>query len=188
MRRILFALPLLAATMTFAQAPVQPPGPFTLHHVYALAEPAASNVMRWGCPVGMAAEQQATGATQWVVSLEDSGSSGGIPRGKMGVHVALKAPANWVFREARVAVTYKVSPAGAMLVDGQVPDTTKTFDLSVGDDPAVELERSLLLGAGVSVQRVKLMSLTYPDGSVWQPAPNYNCSVRVSHFLPVAAR
>jgi hypothetical protein len=60
MRSFLSALPLLATTMLFAQAP----RPFTMHHVYPLDG--------WSCPVGMTAQQQASGATQGVVSLEDS--------------------------------------------------------------------------------------------------------------------
>jgi hypothetical protein len=102
--------------------------------------------------------------------------------------MGLKTSKEMAFREAKVAVSFLVSPKGAMLL-GSAPTTeTRTFDLSAGDDPAAELERSLLLGAGVSVTRVKLLSLTYADGTVWEPGGSYNCSVRVSHFLPVASR
>jgi hypothetical protein len=186
MRRILFALPLLAATMTLAQAPVQAPRPFTLHHVYPLDQSQVYPLNRWNCPVGMTAEQKATGATQWIVSLEDSRNPSRIPPGKMGVHVALKAPGDWKFRSAKVEVAYVVPPAGMMLVDGNQSTETRTFDLSSSEDPTQELERSLLIGSGVSITRVKLLGLTYADGTVWQPGSMYSCSVRVSHFLPVA--
>jgi len=183
MRHVLFALPLLATTMAFAQAP----RPFTLHHTYSLDQPNVSPLNHWSCPVGMTAEQQANGATQWVVSLEDSRDPVRIPRGKMGVRVGLTAPKDWAIREAKVVVSYMVPPAGAMLVGGSPSTETRTFELSAGEAPVLELERSLQLSPGVSVTRVKLLSLTYADGTVWQPDGAYNCSVRVSHFLPVNA-
>jgi len=179
MRRILFALPLLAASALAQEA-----HPFTLHHVYALDQPNASS--RWSCPVGIAAQQQATGATQWVVSLEDSANPSRLPAGKMGVHVVLKALGSLKFSTAKVEVAYLVPPAGMMLVDGNAATQTRTFDLSAGDDPTQEMERSLLIGSGVSISRVKLLSLTYADGTESQLAGNSNCSVRISHLLPVA--
>ena len=180
MRSFLSALPLLATTMVFAQAPVQPPRVFKLSHVYPMSG--------WSCPVGMTAQRQAAGATQWVISFEDSGNPSRLPPGKMGVRVSLKTSKDRAFREAKVAVSYMVSPSGAMLLGGVPSAQTRTFNLFASDDPDAELERSLLLGFGVSVTRVKLRSLTYADGTVWQPDGNYNCSVRVSHFLPVASR
>jgi hypothetical protein len=199
MRRILFALPLLATTMAFAQAPVQAPvqpRPFTLNHAYPLDQPQIHYPFTgWSCPVGMTAEQQAFGATQWVISLEDSRIPDMEARARSsrsGVRVDLKAPRNWAFKSARVAVSYMVPQTGTMLVgagfsiNGGRP-ATKTFDLSAGEDPAQELERTLLLGSAVNVTQVRLISLTYPDGSVWQPGRNYSCSVGISHLLPVAA-
>ncbi|SFS04462.1 hypothetical protein SAMN05421771_0923 [Granulicella pectinivorans] len=186
MRRVLLALPFLATSMAFAQSPVQAPArPFTLKHIYPLGQPPASMRTSWSCPVGITAEQQATGATQWVVSLEDARSDDRISPGRMGVHVNLKAPT--AFRKAQLAVYFMVPPTGAMMVSSQPQETSRTFDIWSGDDPAAELERSLLLGSGVSVTRVKLLVVTYADGTVWQPAANYNCSVRVSHFMRVAA-
>lgn len=188
MRSVLFALPLLAATTAFGQASPS----FKLNHVYPLnqtpGQPGGYPVQGWNCPVGMTAERQATGATQWVVSLEDARVPAAEARAhasRMGVRVGLKALL--AFREAKVAVSYQVPPAGVMLVDGAVSTETKTFALSAGDDPAQELERSLLLGTGINVTRVRLLSLTYADGTVWQPGANFSCSVRVSHLLPVAA-
>ncbi len=186
MRRILFALPLLAAGTVFAQAPVTAPPAFTLKHVYPLDQPQVDHLNLRSCPVGMSAEQQGAGATQWIVSLEDSRHPGRVHPGKMGVRVALKVAEDWAFVGAKVAVSYLVSPKGAMLLWGAPSAETRTFDLSAGDDPAVELERSLLLAPGVSVTRVKLLSLTYADGTVWQPSDNSICSVRVSHVLRVA--
>jgi hypothetical protein len=183
MRRILFALPLLATTIVFAQAPA-----FTLNHTYQLGQPVLPTPNHLlSCPVGMAAEQQATGATQWVVSLEDARNPQHIPPGKMGVHVSLAAYDDHKISTARVEVAYMVPPTGMLLVDGNASTQTRTFDLSAGGEPTKEIESSLLIGPGVSITRVKLLGFSYADGAEWQPGGNFNCSVRVSHILRVSA-
>jgi hypothetical protein len=188
MRSFLFALPLLATTMACAQAPAPSPLVRPLAHAYPLNEPHVGAMGGWSCPVGMTAEQQATGATQWVVSLEDSGNPPRDRPGAVGVHVALKGSKDKGFRAARVAVSYLVSPRGGMLVATTPASETRTFDLSVGAEARADLESSLLLGSGVSVTRVELLSLTYADGTVWPLRTEYNCGVRVSHVLRVATR
>jgi hypothetical protein len=178
MRTSLLIAPLLLATATLAQAP-------------------ATVVLNFNgnrCPVGMTAEREAFGRTEWIVSLEDSsGATNAVAQrgANSGVYVRLNAINAQPFNKVRVAVDFAKPVAGVMLVGTKVsesPDLRKTFDLSATEGSARGLSGSLLVGTAVIVTRVHLLGITYADGSKWEPDAGSRCSVKPSFLLPVAAR
>lgn len=178
MRASLFVVPLLLASAGLAQAPgtvvVMSPG----NH----------------CPVGMTAQREAYGRTEWIVSLEDSRdvASVGARRGaNTGVYVELNALRTRPMSKVKVAVDFTKPVPGVMPVDGkvsEVPDLRKTFEVAANEGSARELSASLLVGSVVFVTRVHLLGITYADGSTWAPAEGAGCSVRPSLLLSVEAR
>jgi len=177
MRTSLVALPLLLVTATFAQAPVTRPDPF------------AST-----CPVGMTAQREAFGRTEWVVALEDSRDpaiTAAHRAANTGVFVELNAHKVKPISKVKVAVDFEQYKSGIMPAETKItpsPDTQKTFDLSATGGSASRLSGSLLLGSPVFITRVRLLGITYADGSTWQPAAGSACSIKPSLYMPVDAR
>jgi hypothetical protein len=177
MRTSLVTLPLLLATATLAQAPVTAVPNF------------ASN-----CPVGMTAQREAFGRTEWIVSLEDSRDpaiTAARRTANTGVYLELNAHKSKPLSQVKVAVDFAQYKSGVMPAETKVtpsPETQKTFDLSAGGGSASELSGSLLLGQPVFVTRVHLLGITYADGSKWQPAAGSSCSIKPSLYMPVDSR
>ena len=178
MRTSLFIAPLILASAAVAQAPANVVLMFPGSH----------------CPVGMTAQREAYGRTEWVVSLEDSrdlASVGAKHGANTGVYVELNASRTKPMSRVKVAVDFTKPVAGVMPVDGkvsEVPDLRKTFEVAANEGSARELSASLLVGQVVFVTRVHLLGITYADGSTWAPAEGSSCSVRPSLLMPVEAR
>ena len=170
MYRALLTFPLLAATTCFAQT-----------------------IIGSGCPVEMKAQQQAAGRTEWVVANEDAAQlqKQTASHPNSGVHVELNAPRDKALRQVELTVDFAPLGIHRMLPLAQMdtPATTnlkqKTFSLSATDTATRKLAGSLLVGPAASIIRVRLLSITYADGTHWQSAPGQTCSVEPSHFLLV---
>jgi hypothetical protein len=211
MRLIVFALPLLAATATFAQSSAQP-----------LAQSGAANptvtkatpsillpIGVSSCPVAMSAQQAALGQTIWTISREDAGQprNEAVPRSSdSGVHVELDslpgggfqgnssrgyASRGKAIRQVELAV-YFVPPGGRVLLlqarAADAPELKKTFNLSADGGAALQLAGDLLVGPAASITRVRVLRIEYTDRTAWQPSGNVVCSVEPNRFLLVGAR
>jgi hypothetical protein len=138
----------------------------------------------------MKAQQQASNRTVWVVSLEDSIQlqKQAASHLNTGVHVELSAPHDKLL-QVELAVDF--APVGMRMLPlaaqiGTPANTqNKTFNLSANDGATHKLAGSLLVGPAASITRVRLLSITYADGTQWQPTKGQTCSVEPSHFLLV---
>ena len=181
MRRILFALILLAATSAFAQSPA-----------FSIQTSTQVQISGMRCPVALNARLQGAALrTEWVTATEDSATGDHVairPKGDAGgVHVTLSAPPDKALSEVTVAVFYHQLGPGLVPVGSNATSTLrKTFTLT--GEAAHALEGSLLLGLGADVRRVRILSIEYSDGSSWQAFDTATCAAAVSHVLPVTAR
>lgn len=212
MRRILFALPLLAATAGLAgiQAQSQTASPPASAASLQLAQAEAGlRSVSAACPVGMTARQQAAGETVWTIALEDAGRASGPlagqPRGQQpgdarndaapgaagtGVHVDVKAWKGGPIRQVELAVHYLAPGWRLMPVGAAKPgdDLQKTYNLAAADGGSLKLAGDLLVGATAGITRVTLLRIDYADGTSWHASSREACSVAPNGFTLVGAR
>lgn len=210
MRTILFALPLLAVSCAIGhaqtQTETQSPTPaqaqprisyrnLTPQQLQALTKLAARKSgadLVGNCPVGMTAQQRASGQTVWTTALEDAANPRNLDSlrpGNTGVHVELNAHGKSSIHQAELAV-YFMAPRTRVLpvVEADaLPAQKKTFNLAT-DRASLKLMGDLLVGPAASITRVQLLSLTYADGTTWSARSDSPCSVEPDRFILVDAR
>jgi hypothetical protein len=193
MRPTLFALTLLAATATLAQAQTRFPVPAA-----ATTPPSRPLIVFPGtngatCPLAMAAQQQSSGQTIWTVALEDERSPmTAIRPGDAGVHVRLVDFKDKAIRQVKLAVYFIAPGSRATPVTesetGVTSDLQKTFELIAAEGSAHKLAGDLLVGPAASITRVHVLSITYADGSTWQASSTSNCTIEPNRIILVGSR
>ena len=194
MRPTLFALTLLAATATLAQAQTQ--FPITTAATTQPSPPHIFTGMNGGiCPVGMTAQQQASGQTLWTIALEDQRSSkndAAMRPGDAGVHVELTGFKDKAIRQVKLTVYFLAPGTHAIPVTesetGATSDLQKTFELAAAEGSARKLAGDLLVGPAASITRVHVLSITYADGSTWQASSSANCTIEPNRVILVGSR
>lgn len=141
------------------------------------------------CPGGFWAHQSDVGGarTVWTTALEDKDKKDKWwpEAGSMGVHVLFKG-ARMPVRSLRFSVSYlpaggHVMPSGPDAKSGS--ELQKSYTLATQDK--VRFEGDLLVGPASSITRVRLISATFADESVWQAASENACSVEPDRVLAV---
>ena len=187
MHRILFALPLLAAS-ALAQSAAHPTTQFPVPK--ASPPTPGIHIVRPTdtCPMGISTQLRGSGSTLWTIALQDANIR--APRADFGVHVQLNSiDQSHIIKSVEVAVRYL--PAGLRLLplSDDIPANarSKTFHLSAQDGAALQLAGDLLIGPSAGILRVNLTRVNFADGTTWQaPTPNA-CSAKPNGLLLVAA-
>jgi hypothetical protein len=145
-----------------------------------------------GCPVGISASLQARGQTMWTIAQEDNRASSTQTYGA-GVHVDLRALKPNAIQGVTLSVSYLTFGLHTQLVTQfsaqpgkPVSERSKTFQLVSADPDVPDLSGDLLVGSAATIQRVKLLSVRYADGTEWHSAPARRCSIEPSHILLVS--
>ncbi len=164
----LFSLmtPLLAAS------PQNTPAPATLRALAVAVSKLTS------CPVGFAARRQSP--TEVVAIDHDARHRSG-----QGVHLSLQHPDTDI-RSAEVVVHAASNKTRYLpLQAGDIrPDLSKDFHLSASGAGGLRSSDLWLDNAG-SITSVDLVSITYADGTTWNPDPSAICRAIPNGFMPV---
>jgi hypothetical protein len=146
-----------------------------------------------GCPGVLQARQQATGGgTVWTTALEDEHDDTARPGG-LGIHVDF-AGVKTAVKSLELRVSYMplglrrvpVAPETTNAKDDSPQERAKTFNLD--REAAMKIGGDLLVGPAATITRVRLISVTYADGSVWHPSSEDVCSVEPSKYMLVEAK
>jgi hypothetical protein len=208
MRSTLRTLTLLAATPALAQtsAPIPAPSPAPLHEPSPLDLrqttgttrdwPAAVRKSRSSprydtCPIAIAAQLQGMPEREEIVAIEDANRPRNLDpfHGDAALHVHLAAR-NAPLAKVKLAVSYVIPTTGILLVSqpGLDPPTQqKTYELTAPNDPAPTLEATLRSGTVAHITRVHILTIQYADGTLFEPATNNTCSLKISPFVLVSA-
>jgi hypothetical protein len=202
MRPLVFALPLLVATLpllavgaALGQAQFTPTQPMV-----TLDSPSVFIPSR-DCPVGLSARRESGGQTLWTTALEDGAKpqlrlEKGVGNGAgdgTGVHVELTSSSHQPIRQVELAVHYLAPGLHTMLIKTQLDgtaapgDRNKTFDLAATGGASLQLTGDLLLGGAASVTRVTLLRVNYANGTSWQTSAQKSCSVAPNGIMQVSA-
>jgi len=140
------------------------------------------------CPGWLRADQHTVGGqrTLWTTALEDKDKKDTWwpTLGTLGVHVMFQGKET-PLRSVEFSVSY-LPPGLRKLPVGREASAqmlTKNYVLT-GDDKA-RVEGNLLVGSAAVVTRVRLISATFADGSVWRAASDGACSVEPNRVMPV---
>jgi len=79
-----------------------------------------------------------------------------------------------------------VAPETTNAKDDSPQERAKTFNLD--REAAMKIGGDLLVGPAATITRVRLISVTYADGSVWHPSSEDVCSVEPSKYMLVEAK
>ena len=195
MRPTLFALILLAATATpiLAQAQAQRQFPVPSAATMRPSPPQIFTGTNGGtCPIRMTAQRQDAGQTLWTIALEDEQgpkAETAIRPGDAGVHVELTGFREKAIQQVRLAVYFLPRGTRALPVaESQTDATRKTFDLAAPDGFASKLTGDLLVRHAATITRVRLLSITYANGSTWHPSSSASCNIEPNRFILVGSR
>lgn len=192
MRPTLFALILLAATATpiLAQAQAQRQFPVPSAATMRPSPPQIFTGTNGGtCPIRMTAQRQDAGQTLWTIALEDEQGSTAMRPGDAGVHVELNGFNDKAIQQVKLAVYFLPPGTRALPVaESQTDATRKTFDLAAPDGFASKLTGDLLVRHAATITRVRLLSITYANGSTWHPSSSASCNIEPNRFILVGSR
>jgi hypothetical protein len=139
----------------------------------------------------LTAQRQATGGqTVWTIAQEDKGIKDRANKPSLGVHVAFQG-AKTPMHSLELRVSYLPQGLRLMPVDPKqgtkdMRESDKTFVLE--QKAAMHVVGDLLVGSAATITRVRLMSVTFADGSVWRAPSADACSVVPSGVMQVAAK
>lgn len=148
----------------------------------------AKGVPATRCPGAFWAHQYDVGdaRTLWTIALEDKDKrdSWSPAPGSMGVHVIFKFT-TMATRSLEFSVSYL--PPGTRVMhsnrdEKSEPELQKSYTLVT--EGAARVEGNLLVGPASAITRVRLISATFVDGSVWNAANDNVCSVEPNRVLP----
>lgn len=198
MRPTLFALILLAATATpiLAQAQAQRQFPVPSAATMRPSPPQIFTGTNGGtCPIRMTAQRQDAGQTLWTIALEDEGgpkAETAMRPGDAGVHVELTGSREKAIQQVKLAVYFLPRGSRAVPVTesetGTTSDLKKTFDLAAPDGFASKLTGDLLVRHAATITHVRLLSITYANGSTWHPSSSASCNIEPNRFILVGSR
>jgi hypothetical protein len=140
----------------------------------------------------MTAQRQDAGQVLWTIALEDEQGSTAMRPGDAGVHVELTGFRDKAIQQVKLAVYFL--PPGTRAVPitesetGTTSDRKKTFDLAAPDGFASKLTGDLLVRHAASITHVRLLSITYANGSTWQTSSSANCNIEPNGFILVGSR
>lgn len=182
MLKSLLLLPLLSVPV-FAQQDSAGTVPAMTFRAPTVVYRAPARVSLAGCPVGIAAEPpHGTPQSVWVASVEGVAQGWGS-EAKTGVHVSLSSMLAGM-SEVTVSVRYRRYGRGAVLVSTSPRGSEeKTFALKASGGKL--LERNLLVGGYVEIERVRVLKVTYANGTKWETAAEVYCSARPGRLLLV---
>ena len=189
MLKLLAALPLLALP-AFAQQTDSGTIPFRapnfIHKTPIITT--RTIALPQACPIGIAAHPGGLPQVLSVASLEDTANPG-KPHTRTGVHVTLSSDTG-TMTHVTIAVDYHPYAEGIQPVELRsarpTPTQQQTFELTAQD--ATTLQRNLLVFGSVDIERIRVLAVTYTDGTTWQAPAPATCSVRPSHYLLTATR
>jgi hypothetical protein len=195
MRPTLFALILLAATATpiLAQAQAQRQFPVPSAATMRPSPPQIFTGTNGGtCPIRMTAQRQDAGQTLWTIALEDEQGPTTMRPGDAGVHVELTGFREKAIQQVKLAVYFLPRGSRAVPVTesetGTTSDLKRTFDLAAPDGFASKLVGDLLVRHAASITHVRLLSISYADGSTWRTSSSASCNIEPNRFILVGSR
>jgi hypothetical protein len=154
-------------------------------------QPSHIVVVAAGCPGQLTAQQQANGGSMsvWTIAQNDPNGPNDLNKPGLGVRVGFQGGA--AIRSLELRVSYlppglRSIPTDAKPVTTDMRESEKTFVLQEKD--AMHVEGDLLVGPAATITRVRLMSVTYANGSVWHPSSADACSVVPSKYMLVEAK
>jgi hypothetical protein len=187
MRQLSVSLLFLAATITFAQTPSNPPNvskdlpvpKFTTGQVLAQHRRLSGN---FGCPVGFTASRQAGGHAMSASDTKQPGPT-------QGLHLTLDNPNTPAIETIEVTV-YGTAQKGPYLpVDSQFTSPiSKTFELRRISDSTTLSEADVHMNLAGTLNWADLVSITYADGTSWHATANFQCRAVVPNLILVGAK
>jgi hypothetical protein len=162
--------------------------------VVILQQQVASLARGSACPGAFRARQQGMGGgAVWTTALEDRNAiRNGRPTG-LGVHVEFERAASRVkaleLRVSYLPLRLRMMPLATTLTNAPAKrgeEQEKTFSLD--REAATRINADLLVGPAATITRVRLLSVTFADGSVWHAPTEDACAVVPSRIMLVAER
>ncbi len=176
-------LPLALPACAQQAAPgVVPPMTFPTPALKLAPSPAIAvqDLRAQACPIGISVRAGSTPETLLVDSART---------GKSGIHVRLAALEPRTMSRLAVSVLYRRFPGNLRLAGTPSGvSAQETFELKAAD--ATVLERNLQIAGNIEIDRVRVLSITYTDGTTWKAANLNTCSIKPKPYtlLKVASR
>lgn len=147
------------------------------------------------CPGALRASQQATGGEimVWTKSPGDYETFPGTRAQGLGVHVEFEHAGSRV-KSVELRVSYLPLKLRSMPVDAMtatpvtMPEMEREKTFVLDRVAGTRVGGDLLVGPAATITRVRLVSVTYEDGSTWHEPVNGACAVVPSRIMLVAGK
>src|SRR5580658_9071700 len=186
-----FGLVAVVGLMVAVGAQAQQGSPPSTAQLSKDVETIRTSISASSCPGQLTAQQQANGGSMsvWTIAQNDPNGLNALNKPGLGVRVGFQG--GTAIRSLELRVSYlppglRSIPTDAKPVTTDMRESEKTFVLQEKD--AMHVEGDLLVGPAATITRVRLMSVTYANGSVWHPSSADACSVVPSKYMLVEAK